>query len=237
MIQQIFSFGENDLSPLLFVTNVSRAVHPSRSLTETAVPGMDGALLSSVKLDPTDVTVACAVRAKTVEEVAEMRRRLGWMLSGSRPARLVLPDEPSTYLMAVYAGSDELSRLANTPTVALKFHCLDPVAYGEHRTEMVEGTKLVRVGGTYASLPTVTVKPPSGSYWKITNVTTGEFVRVAAAFTGAQTLVLDFAKQRCTINGADSRVDVSSDYFSISDDVRLSVSGGQAKVEWDERWL
>ena len=43
--------------------------------------------------------------------------------------------------------------------------------------------------------------------------------------------------ERCTINGTDHAVDITSDFFGIEGDVSLMVSGGTATVEWDERWL
>ena len=71
----------------------------------------------------------------------------------------------------------------------------------------------------------------------LTNVTTGDFVRVDAAFTGSQTVVLDMAKQRCKVNGTDHQVNISSDYFPLDGEQSLKVSSGTATLEWSERWL
>lgn len=234
---QRIQFDGNDLSPYLLVTDVKRQVVPKRRITQTQVPGMDGALVSSVELDAIEVTVSGCITRRLMSEVTEARKALAACLMSADPAPLVLPDDPTTYLMALYEGGAELSKPAYVPDVDLTFLCADPVAYGQHRSAEVSGTKRVRVGGSYPARPVVTVKPPKGSQWQITNVGTGEYVRVLASFTGSQTIVLDMGLERCTINGTDHAVDITSDFFSIEGDASLMVSGGTATVEWDERWL
>jgi predicted phage tail component-like protein len=236
-IDQTIRFDGNDLSPYLLVTDVKRQVVPKRRITQTQVPGMDGALVSSVELDAIEVTVSGCITRRLMSEVTEARKALAACLKSSEPAPLVLPDDPTTYLMALYEGGAELSKPAYVPDVDLTFLCADPVAYGQHRSAEVTETKSVRVGGSYPARPVVTVKPPKGSQWQITNVGTGEYVRVLASFTGSQTVVLDMGLERCTINGTDHAVDITSDFFSIEGDASLMVSGGTATVEWDERWL
>lgn len=234
---QRIQFDGNDLSPYLLVTDVKRQVVPKRRITQTQVPGMDGALVSSVELDAIEVTVSGCITRRLMSEVTEARKALSACLMSADPAPLVLPDDPTTYLMALYEGGAELSKPAYIPDVELVFLCADPVAYGQRRSVEVSGTKRVRVGGSYPARPVVTVKPPKGSQWQITNVGTGEYVRVLASFTGSQTLVLDMGLERCTVNGTDHAVDITSDFFSIAGDASLMVSGGTATVEWDERWL
>lgn len=234
---QRIEFDGNDLSPYLLVTDVKRQVVPKRRITQTQVPGMDGALVSSVELDAIEITVSGCITRRLMRDVADARKALATCLSAKEPAPLVLPDDPTTYLMALYEGGAEPSKLAYVPDVDLVFLCADPVSYGQHRSLSVSGTKRLRVGGNYPARPVVTVKPPRGSQWQITNVDTGEYVRVLASFTGSQTVVLDMGLERCTINGTDHAVDITSDFFSIEGDASLMVSGGTATVEWDERWL
>lgn len=234
---QRIAFDGHDLSPYMLVTDVKRQIVPKRRITQTQVPGMDGALVSSVELDAIEITVSGCITRRLMRDVADARKALATCLSSKKPAPLVLPDDPTTYLMALYEGGAEPSKLAYVPDVELVFLCADPVSYGQHRSVSVSGTKRLRVGGNYPARPVVTVKPPRGSQWQITNVDTGEYVRVLASFTGSQTVVLDMGLERCTINGTDHAVDITSDFFSIEGDVSLMVSGGAATVEWDERWL
>lgn len=228
-------FDGNDLSPLLMVTDVARQVMPKRRMTQTQVPGMDGALLSAVELEPLEVTVKGVILRRSMEGVSDARRALARLLASGQPAPLLLPDEAGTYLMALYQGGAEPSALMGNPEVELAFLCPDPVAYGEHREQQVSGTQYVDAGGTYPASPVVTAKP-SGGYYQITNVATGEYVRVDASFNGSQTLDLDFAMGRCTVNGADVRVDVSSDYFKLDGLQQIKVTAAST-LKWDERWL
>lgn len=236
-IEQRIAFDGHDLSTYMLVTDVKRQVAPKRRITQTQVPGMDGALVSSVELDAVEITVSGCITRRLMRDVADARKALATCLSAKKPAPLVLPDDPTTYLMALYEGGAEPSKLAYVPDVDLVFLCADPVSYGQRRSLSVSGTKRLRVGGNYPARPVVTVKPPRGSQWQITNVDTGEYVRVLASFTGSQTVVLDMGLERCTINGTDHAVDITSDFFGIEGDVSLMVSGGTATVEWDERWL
>ena len=81
------------------------------------------------------------------------------------------------------------------------------------------------------------MRPPAGDSWRITKVSTGDFVEVSADFTGEQEVVLDMSLERCTINGLDSRVEEASDFFTLLGTEELEVSGGTATLEWVERWL
>ena len=232
-----FSFGGYDLSRPLFCTDVKRLASPALRLKQTDVPGMDGCHVRTTGLDALEVFVGVAMRAVDVADVADARRELARALSGV-DKRLVLPDEPGRYLLATYEGGDKWSDDCRNPTATLTFLCSDPVAYGNARKASVgTGGAYVDAGGTYRARPTVTCKPASGSYWTFTNATTGAFVRVEASFTGSQTVVLDMARERCTVNGADHAVTLSSDFFAMEGVQQLKVSSGTATVEWEERWL
>ena len=231
-------FDGNDLSRWLLVTSVKRAVAPSRRLTATEVPGMAGAHVADGGLGTLTVEVGAHLRAVAPADVSDLRRALAAALHRDAAAPLVLDDEPGRYLMAWYEGGAELSRNSHMPGVTLSFLCADPVAYGEARTATVSTTaRQVLAGGTYRAWPTVTCKPASGSYWQLTNVTTGDYVRVDATFDGTQTVTLDMAAERCLVNGSDHAVTVASDFFALDGAQALKASSGTATLEWDERWL
>lgn len=234
---QVFSFGENDLSGLFLVESVSRCVSPSRRLVTTEVAGVDGAYVDDQGLSALTISVTARVLAKKAPDVADLAREAASLLAGG-PSRLVLPDEPSRYYLARYQGGSALSGNSNLPEVTLTFLCGDPVAYGASRTATVKTTStVVDAGGTWRARPVVTAKPAKGDYWTIFNETTGAFVRVEAAFTGAQTVVLDMATERCTVNGSDHPVTLASDFFALDGRQALRCSSGTASLEWEERWL
>lgn len=235
--EQEVSFNGVDLSPWLLVTDVGRSIAPGLDVTRVEVPGADGCLISSARLSPLEVTVTACITRKAMADVSEARRALAAALSTRTPAPLRLPDEVETYLMAVYEGGARPDRLMQCPDVQLTFLCPDPVAFGQRHAEEVATAGTLRPGGTYRTYPTVRCRPPKGGSWRVTNVTTGEFVDVQADFSGEQEVVLDMGAQRCTVNGADWPVGIASDYFALDGETEVRVSGGTATFEWDERWI
>lgn len=232
-----FSFGNFDLGTLLWCSEIKRAALPSRRLEQTEVSGMDGCLVRDNGLEPLKITVGVIMRAETADDVAESRRILADALKGGAK-RLILPDEPERCLMAYYQGGDSWGSAIGNPEASLTFLCADPVAYGQGRTASVgTAATAIRSGGTYKAWPVVTCKPAKGSSWTFTNITTGDYVCVEATFTGTQTVVLDMANERCTVNGADHAVTLGSDFFAIDGDCELKASSGTATLEWTERWL
>lgn len=230
-------FGGIDLTPYLLVTKVTRPIVPKVRLDETEVPGMDGTHVRATGLEPVEIAVDCNIVGGSLDEVAEARAVLASALSGGEKA-LVLDDAPERYMLARYRGGAEQGRNAHMPNLTLAFYCADPAAYGQRRSERVTASqRAVAAGGNHRAYPTVTCKPPAGSSWTITNVSTGRFVRVEASFTGAQTVVLDMRAERCTVNGADWPVTVASDFFSLDGVQQIKTSGGTATLEWEERWL
>lgn len=230
-------FGGIDLTPYLMVTKVTRPVVPKVRLDETEVPGMDGTHVRATGLEPVEIAVDCNIVGGSLDEVAEARAVLASALSGGEKA-LVLDDAPERYMLARYRGGAEQGRNAHMPNLTLGFYCADPAAYGQRRSEQVSASqRAVAAGGNHRAYPTVTCRPPAGSSWTITNVSTGRFVRVEASFTGAQTVVLDMRAERCTVNGADWPVTVASDFFSLDGVQQIKTSGGTATLEWEERWL
>lgn len=232
-----FSFGDVDLSGMLACSSTARKVAPERRLTKTEVPGMDGCHVRDEGLSAMEISVGVIMLAKTADEVSETRRRLAAALQGGAKP-LVLPDEPERFVWAQYMGGDDWDAAVSSPSAKLSFLCADPLSYGQERTASVgTSSTLIRPGGTYKALPLITANPSKGSYWTITNVTTGEFVRVDADFTGSQTVVIDMAAERCTLNGADCPVTLSSTFFALDGDCTVKCSSGAATMEWRERWL
>lgn len=233
---QAFAFGGADLSGMLLVTGVTRLVSPSRRYSQTSVPGIDGSHVSGDALDAYDLSVSCVVMADDELGVEEIRRTLATALSAGEQ-KLTLPGD-GLYRMARYKGGSALDGLTRHPALTLVFLCADPVAYGQGRRDSAStSASRICAGGNYKAYPRVTCKPASGSYWTLTNVTTGEYVRVEAPFTGSQTVVLDMKKERCTVNGVDHPVTVTSDFFALEGTQRIRTSSGTATFEWEERWL
>lgn len=232
-------FGGYDVSNDFQQVTVRRCLAPEIDVSYDEPPGISGAIINGVRLGPLEVECVCRLGNFDAYDLAELRHRLAAVLFSTEPRPLVLPDDPDKYHLAVLSGKTDLDRLYVYPEVTLTFFCADPVAYGRARVAEVgdDATRLI-AGGTFRALPTVTATPPktSGS-WTVENETTGEYVEVLGGFDGTETVVVDMAAQRTTVDGTARAVSLESDYFSISGNCELSVSEGEAVVEWRERWL
>lgn len=234
--KDVFLFGGEDLGRYLLVQSETKHVMPSRRLNQQAKN--DGEYIAAYGLEPYDLKVKVSVLDRDLEKVTETVHNLAKMLYKEPNQKLILPSDRGRYRLATYKGGDELSRLMLYPSTTLTFRISDPVFYGRKRTTTVGTSQTtLKRGGTYKSYPTVTVKPSSSSYWTLYNVTTGEFVRVEASFTGSQMVILDFENQRCTVNGTDHAVTLESDFFALGGTQTLTCSSGTATITWQERWL
>ena len=238
MIEQLLSFNGTDLTDFVTVWSVTRPVFASVDMDETEVPGVPGCLVSSPRLDSYKVKAVCMLKAGGAAEVEDKRRLLAAALAPGTEGDLVLPDSGGLRLRAVCTGGAELSRPSQYPTCKVEFLVTGPIARGDRKTVPVESSlsSAVRVGGTAPALPVVRCSP-SSSPWRVTNVTTGEYVEVAGTFDGKRELVLDMGLERATVGGADVPVTVGSDFFELRPGtVQLKITSGSATVEWEERW-
>lgn len=235
VIRKQFFFGDADLGHFLHVSNVGRSISPARRVNQQDT--VRGSLYRPYGLDALEISVTVNVKATALADVATARRALAGMLIADTEQELVLPDEPGLYYMAYWQGGAELDRLMRWPEATLTFVAPDPLAYGdEHAFELTNSAKTIARGGTAPAKPTITAVPAAGSYWTVTNVTTGEYVRVDADFTGSQTVVLDFENERCLVNGTDHAVDIRSDFFELGEADQVRKLNGTATMTWTERW-
>ena len=89
-----FSFGGQDLSPYIFVSEATRTVAPSRRVDRTEVPGMDGELVRFDGLEAVEITVKGYLTPYGIDQVAKVKRILAKMLTTDEAQALRLPDEP-----------------------------------------------------------------------------------------------------------------------------------------------
>lgn len=233
------TFNGFDFSPYLDA-NPTRPIMPPVEIEADEVPGADGTRFRRAKLGELKIPVSVRLKASAKDDIAELRHMLAAALWSGKPAPLVLGDDPARYHLAVLDGSSDLDRLWNTGRTELTFRACDPVAYGEAKSASVNARGTVYVGGTLGAYPVITAKPAQGESYRVTLVDTGEYVEMEAPFDGSQALVIDCAKQHCTLNGvtADRYVALSSDYFALSAGPNeLKTSSGTAEIEWTERWL
>lgn len=235
MVYNGFDFG-----PYLRV-NPHRGILPPVSVTTDEVPGRAGARFRAARLGELTIEVDAELRAGRGDDIAELRHIIAHRLWSPEPAKLVLPDDPFRYHMAVLDGESELDRLWGTGQATLTFRCPDPIAYGSDRSAALDGESEVWVGGSYPTPPTIEAVP-AGKNLRVESATASAVIEVAAegAFDGTKTLTIDCGAGHCELAGlsADSRVTLASDYFELSPGANLiRIEGGAGTISWTERWL
>lgn len=221
-----------------FHVGFDRALLPPVEVSTVEVSGRDGALFQRTRLMPLEITAFLRWKKAKASAVPDLRRLAASLLYRDEPRPLVLPDEPDKHYLAVVSGHTALDSLGKNGKAYVTFMCPDPVAFGQTRTCAMATQAEGHVGGTYRTAPTFACRPARGSYYKVTNEATGEFVQVNASFTGDQSLVIDCARQQTTLNGVNYPVTFASDYFSFEPGpFSVRASSGTAEMSWTERWL
>lgn len=231
-------FNGCDLSTLV-CCKVNRPVMAPVNAVFESVPGRDGELFKSARLEGYDLPVDVWLRSEDRRDVAGVRHRLARALLTDAPAPLFLPDDPNRYLLAIVSGPTELGEITNKcPYTTVTFHVGDPLYYGNaRRVEASAGTFSVNAGGDRPAHLSVTAQPASSAAWYIRNLDTGEQVKLASSVTSASVVRIDMALERATVNAHDAPVTLDSDFFTIDGRTTLQLSSGSAVLEWRERWV
>lgn len=203
------------------------------------VPGRDGELFRSARLDGYDLPVDIWLRSDDRRDAAQVRREVAELLYTERPAPLYLPDDPTRYLLAIVSGATDLGEITDDcPFTTVNFHVGDPVYYGnKRRVDGASGTFSVNAGGNRPAHLSIAARPDAAGAWGVRNIDTGEQVRLAASVASGAVVRIDMALERATVNGQDAAVTLDSDFFEIKGRTTLQVSSGSALLEWRERWL
>ena len=76
--------------------------------------------------------------------------------------------------------------------------------------------------------------------YKITNLTTGEYVEIAGqSFAGGNQLIIDCDNELVTLNGNNimKKVTIQSDFFALKPGKNVITSTRAGTIEFDEVWL
>lgn len=221
-----------------FHVGYDRVVLPPVDVATVDVAGRDGSLFQRATLRPLAINAFFRWKKASPDGLSDRRRLVASLLFRRKPCRLVLPDEPDKHYLACVNGSSQLDSLGKNAKAYVTFTCPDPVAFGQTRTRSMTTSASGTIGGTYRTRPVFECTPARGSYFKLTNELTGEFVQVNASFTGAQTLVVDCMTEQATLNGVNYPVTFASDYFSFEPGpYSVRASSGSTEMRWTERWL
>ena len=229
-------FDGYDFRPLVAVEQVRRPLLPPVSVSSSGGSGRDGAEFKQATLDPMDIEVDIRLIAPGKGRFERLRRALAPLLLKREPSKLVLPDAPDVYHMAVLSGDTDIDRFVHTGGVTLTFRCDDPVAYGAEKSRTAEGggEAVLVVGGTYRTAPVIEVDT-TGSAATVT--VDGKPMRALGNVSSAHPLVFDCEKHSTTKGGAAVKLDVMDDYAAWEPGAHTVSCESPYSVRWRERWL
>ena len=231
-------FNGHDLSALVSC-KVNRPIMAPVNANFESISGRHGELFKSAYFDGYDLPVDVWLRSDDRRDAAAVRHALAELLYTDEPAPLVLPDDPTRYLLAIVSGSTDLGEITDVcPSTTVTFRVGDPFYYGnKRRVNAQAGEFCINAGGNRPATLQITAKPASSAAWYVRNVDTGEQVKLASSVTSASTVRVDMALERATVNGQAAAVTLDSDFFEINGRTKLQLSSGTAVLEWVERWL
>lgn len=152
-------FNGHDLSALVSC-KVNRPIMAPVNANFESVSGRHGELFKSAYFGGYDLPVDIWLRSDDRRDAAAVRHALAELLCTDEPAPLVLPDDPTRYLLAIVSGSTDLGEITDAcPSTTVTFHVGDPFYYGnKRRVEVKAGTFTVNAAAT---APRIWQSPPS----------------------------------------------------------------------------
>ncbi|RNL20801.1 hypothetical protein DMP07_04280 [Slackia faecicanis] len=231
-------YDGHDFSDDLMIEGIRRPVMADVDVRADDRSG-DGSRISSVRLEALTIDVDVRIyrpfeEMGTREGFERARRMLQRRLFRRSPCKLVLPDAPDLYNMAVLDGSTDLERIAWSATGTLSFFCADPVTYGalRERKGKAGAPMLVNVGGTLPARPVIRAQA-NGSGLSVES--DGATMRLIGGGSGEA--VIDCAAHSCSVGDRPAMLDALDDYAEWEPGVHEVRCAVPFSVEWRELWL
>lgn len=171
---------------------------------------------------------------------------LGSWLDVDEPKKLVLPDTPTWYYMAIPDGALELVRAFDGETTQITFTLTDPIAYSSTETtvSLPSGSSVTfTVGGTAAAKPRLQAssakRDTTSLVWGV-KLDDGDFVHVATGSNSARNTIVDCDTRTVTVSGNPAIMTLDSDWLEFSPGSHTLVMDngtGACTVKYRERWL
>lgn len=171
---------------------------------------------------------------------------LGVWLNVDEPKKLVLPDTPDRYYLAIPEGELQLERGVHSDIGQLTFTLVDPIAYGAEKSVWVpySGSVTFVVGGTAPTLPYFnrTLERPDQTTKQWGLRLDGDDVFVMDFGTTSNCYIkADFSKGVAFLNDNIKMPTLNSDWFKLTPGehtIENHIGGGNdLRLRWVERWL
>lgn len=234
-----------DLSRYM-MTSCARPLMPMPNVPTTARAGCDGFEVGRVRLESVTVYVECTIVDRSALTVGEgilsadmLKHRIAALLFRREKRPLVFDSDPDRYCMAIVTEVSEVERFGHVDRCTIAFLC-EPWFYSAEKSlALASGTSALHIGGTLPTRPTFEVTAASAvESITLTNLDTGEFVKVNGSYAKGTVLRIDMQLRRATINGADAGVTLQSDFFELQPGKNnLKLSSGSGIIKYKEVWL
>lgn len=234
-------FNGVDIKDFAKILKIKRYLMPPIFGNARRIPNKAGSKHINTEIGELFIDVDIGAKRKSKEEIREFYRNIARLLYSDEPQKLIFCDEPNRYYKALINGSTPLWEFVGLSKASLQFICNDPIAYGE--TKIIDITEIpIHNAGTYPTTGTVTIEitAPATSI-NVTLQNTGEFVLINDHnFAIGDIVRIDLEEDMVYKNGESIMYDcaLESDFFDIPvGEFQVTVSSGNAMLEFTERWL
>jgi predicted phage tail component-like protein len=231
-LDELFICGEPEITILDMTPNIK------------PTDAHEGAVFAGTSFGTSTVKFQIAVIGESAEARRNAFSNLGMWLDVDEPKRLVLPDTPDRYYMAVPSGGLDIKRHYDGEIATLTFVLVNPVAYGREISFTVPsgGSITFNVGGTYKTRPRIQASAVRDSSSLVYGLRLDEqdFVHIATGSASARTVDVDCDERTCKVNSSVSMITLDSDWLEFepgTHTLRMDNGTGAATVTYRERWL
>lgn len=230
---ELFVCGDPDLS----ILNMQPSIKD--------VNGRNGAVFVGSQLGTSTVEFQITAIGANVADRRNAFSTLGMWLNVDEPKRLVLPDTPDRYYLAVPDGELSLARHYDGEITKLSFTLVDPIAYGREITLTVPsgGSVAFNVSGTYAAKPTIecggAVRSSESLLWGLL-LDSSDYIYIPTGTDNSIHVKADCDERSCYVGYTVGMITLDSDWLELTPGTHTLVmtnGTGAATVTYRERWL
>lgn len=232
-------FNGLNLNDNCIIKSIRESILPPISTTRKAIPGRRGTKYIRKELGEKIIEIDIEIPANSFVGRQSIVDLMTPKLYTQDEVELILRGDRKYF--ASLDSETLLENLVFHGATTLVFLATDPLAYGDTKTIDITSTPTVINGGTYPAAGTITVEitEPISSI-DITLQNTGEFIYVSHDFVVGDMVLIDLEEEMVYKNGYSIMHDcyLESDFFDIpTGEFQISVSSGNATLEFTERWL
>lgn len=229
-------FNGVNLSEYFKIRDIRKSLLPRITNVLKEIPGKAGSRYLKDKLQPLIISIDIEIKDKS--KLEDKMNYIKTFLYTKDLKRLRILDK---YYFAKLDGSTDLEKILYYRNTTLNFLCPDPIAYGETKTIDITNSPTILNEGTHETTGTITVEITEDvSNLNVTLQNTGEFIYLEHDFVVGDLILIDLEEEIAYKNGYSIMQDcyLESDFFKIpTGELTITVSNGNATLEFIERWL